>query len=90
MARQTFEEIADEARGWRALGFIDTISHARRLTVPVLLTAGSDDATCPPDTIESLFEVLPGTRSYSLLSGVGHGYTEEFLPLASAWFRLYA
>lgn len=74
---------------WRALGFIDTISHAHRLDMPTLLTAGSDDDVTPPHTIEALFGALPGTRSYTLLRGQGHAYTREFIHLTAAWFRLY-
>lgn len=78
------------AEVWRNVGFIDTTSHAHRLTMPVLLTAGLADETCPPDTIASLFEKLPGTRSLTCLRGQGHAYTREFLHLAASWFRLYA
>jgi hypothetical protein len=56
----------------------------------VLLTAGGADATCLPATIKALFDKLPTTRLYCLLDGEGHGYTREFVPLAAAWFRLYA
>lgn len=83
-------KMKDPKAGWRTLGFIDTFSHARRLTCPVLLTAGGDDETCPAETIAALFERLPSTRSYTYLEGVGHRYTVEFIPLARAWFRLYA
>ena len=74
----------------RALGTIDALSHARRLTIPVLLTAGGADATCPAPTIEALFDRLPTTRLYCYLDGQAHGYTREFITLAAAWFRLYA
>jgi cephalosporin-C deacetylase-like acetyl esterase len=74
---------------WRALGFIDTISHARRLKMPVLLTAGSLDTATPPVSVSSLFDLLPGTRSYTFMEGVGHRYTTPFLRLAKAWFQLY-
>jgi cephalosporin-C deacetylase-like acetyl esterase len=77
------------ADAWRALGFVDTLSHAHRLTMPVLLTAGLDDETCPADQIRTLFDALPGTRSYTALAGQGHAYTQPFLHLARAWFRLY-
>lgn len=80
----------DKASAWRSAGLIDTMSHAYRLDLPVLLTAGGGDQTCPPHTIEALFERLPGTRSYTYLKGTGHRYTTEFIPLATAWFRLYA
>ncbi|MDP6125398.1 MAG: acetylxylan esterase [Candidatus Latescibacteria bacterium] len=74
---------------WRALGFVDTICHAHRLTMPVLLTAGSEDEVTPPVSVESLFDQLPGTRSYTLLAGQDHTYTMPFIHLASAWFKLY-
>jgi cephalosporin-C deacetylase-like acetyl esterase len=74
---------------WRAVGFVDAKSHARRLTMPTLLTAGTEDQTCPMSSIRSLFEALPGTRSYTELAGQEHGYTTPFLHLARAWFRLY-
>ena len=60
------------------------------MTMPVLLTAGGADVTCPPPTIEALFDKLPTTRLYCHLDGQAHGYTREFIALASAWFRLYA
>ncbi len=79
----------DLAAACRALGFADATSHAHRLTMPTLLTAGEKDVACPPPTVRSLFEMLPGTRSYTEMSGQAHGYTTPFLHLARAWFRLY-
>lgn len=89
IAWNTLPEV-EPAVGWRALGLIDTVSHAPRLDIPVLLTAGGVDETCPPESIEHLFQQLPGTRSYTWLKDVPHRYTGEFLHLASTWFRLYA
>jgi len=84
------QEGADRlAAGWKALGLVDTLSHAHRLTMPVLLTAGGDDVTCPPATIRALFDRLPGTRSYTELAGQGHAYTMPFLNLTRAWMRLH-
>lgn len=74
---------------WRALGFIDTLCHAHRLTMPVLLTAGSIDQVTPKDSIQTLFAALPATRSYTELEGQDHAYTAPFLRLAQAWFGLY-
>jgi cephalosporin-C deacetylase-like acetyl esterase len=78
------------ARGWKSAGLVDTLSHAHRLEVPTLLTSGGVDEVCPPDTIESLYERLPGIKGLIHLKTTGHWYTKEFIPLASAWFRLYA
>lgn len=94
LIRAPLEALAKEgperlAAGWKALGFADTICHAHRLTMPVLLTSGRDDTTCPPETIRALFERLPGTRGYVDLAGQGHEYTVPFLTLTRAWMRLH-
>ncbi|MHB9023010.1 MAG: acetylxylan esterase [Armatimonadota bacterium] len=78
-----------QPEGWHALGFIDTMNHAHRLTMPTLLTAGDIDEVCPIDSITALFESLPGTRSFTELKGQGHTYTAPFLRLAMAWFGMY-
>ncbi len=83
------ERPEDLPAAWKALGHVDVTSHAHRLTMPVLLTAGAEDAACPPPTIRSLFDLLPGTRSYTELAGQGHAYTTPFLHLARAWFRVH-
>ena len=75
---------------WGTIGLVDTISHVHRLKCPVLLTAGGKDALCPASAIKSLFELLPGTRSYNYFEHLEHGYTREFIVLVSAWFRMYA
>lgn len=82
--------VDDKSAGWKTLGFFDTISHAARLTCPVLLTAGGKDKTCPHETIESLFRLLPGTRSYSYFENLTHRYSREFIHMACSWFRMYA
>lgn len=90
LARRAWPEEGGGSQAWKALGYIDTLSHARRLERPVLLTSGGRDEECPPDTIESLFRELPGTKSLTFLHESEHRYTREFVPLALAWFRLYA
>ncbi len=90
MVRKVYEEAEDKEAAWKAMGYIDTISHACRLEIPVLLTSGTADRVCPQDTVESLFSRLPGTKSYTNFSCMSHGYSREFIQLAMAWFRLYA
>ena len=89
-AVEGLDAVSDKEAGWKALGYADTISHARRLTAPTLLTAGTLDEVCPLDTIETLYERLPGTRSLTAFDGLGHRYSREFIPLVAAWARLYA
>jgi cephalosporin-C deacetylase-like acetyl esterase len=87
--RLTVEAPAKLPAAWHALGLVDTLSHAHRLTMPVLLTGGTLDQVTPIPTIRALFDRLPGTRSYTELVGQGHTYTPPFGFLARGWFQLY-
>ncbi|MGC9523187.1 MAG: alpha/beta hydrolase family protein [Anaerolineae bacterium] len=86
---EAIEHSGDPGALWRELGKIDALAHVHRLTMPVLLTAGGDDTTCPMQTIRALYDRLPSTKSLTQLDGVSHGYTQAFPYLAAAWFRLY-
>lgn len=90
IAQNAFYEAKDKADVWHSLGFVDTVAHASRMTYPVLLTEGGSDDVCPPETVDSLYEKLPFTKSKVLLAGRGHGYNYEFIQFVCAWFRLYA
>jgi len=90
LAARALALLADPREGWFGLGFVDTLNHARRLDLPVLLTAGSHDRVCPPETVAALFEKLPATRNFCYLAGMSHCYTRESVALAAAWFGLYA
>jgi cephalosporin-C deacetylase-like acetyl esterase len=72
-----------------SIGLIDTMSHAHRMTMPVMLTAGSEDTATPAVSIQHLFEKLPGTRSYTVLSNQWHAYTTPFIFMAGSWFQYY-
>lgn len=89
-AEEGLAAVEDREAGWKSLGYVDTVTHAARLTVPVLLTAGGADDVCPSETIKSLYERVPGTKSLTYFNELTHRYTREFIPLASAWFRIYA
>jgi cephalosporin-C deacetylase-like acetyl esterase len=73
-----------------ALYNFDTINHVHRYNFPVLLTSGGRDVVCSPDTIQSLFSKLNGTRLYVHFEHLEHGYNKEFISLAKAWFNIYS
>lgn len=87
--REAIAAFEEPSVHWRRLGMVDALSHAHRLKMPVLLTAGGADRTCPPETIQTLYERLPATKSITYLEARGHGYTQQFPYLAAAWFRMY-
>ncbi len=90
VAKDAFNNESEKAEAWHSLGFVDTIAHAFRMVYPVLLTEGGLDEKCPPDTVDSLYDKLPFTKSKTFLSGRGHGYNYEFIHLVCAWFRIFA
>lgn len=69
--------------------YTDTLHHTHRIFCPVLLTAGGKDDTCPKETVENLYRALNGTKSYTFFKNAPHGYSREFLAMASAWFSIY-
>lgn len=74
---------------WRRLGFVDTLNHAHRLTMPVMLSAGGADDTCPPATVKALFTKLPGTKQLTCLEHQTHTHSRSSMVLFGAWLRLY-
>ena len=90
MAFSPLKDMVKEEDGWYALGFIDLQSHVRRLNLPVMLTAGSEDELCPPATIKSLFDRLTGNKLYYYMDKQGHDYTNQFVTMLTSWFRMYA
>jgi cephalosporin-C deacetylase-like acetyl esterase len=90
LAANALAGLDDPEAGWFALGLVDTLSHAHRLDLPVMLTACERDRVCPPHTVTALFEKLPATRTFCFLADTSHCYTRESVALAASWFHLYA
>ncbi|PID99032.1 hypothetical protein CSA80_02860 [Candidatus Saccharibacteria bacterium] len=56
----------------------DLLPNAARLTMPVFLFVGSDDASCPPDHVRQLFDAIPHrNKVFEILKGAPHTYTTE-------------
>lgn len=89
-AIEDMEKAGTLEKGWKGLGYADSLSHAHRLTMPVLLTSGTADTVCPPDTIEPLFPLLTGTKCYMSTLDMVHGHNREFTLMAACWLRMHA
>ena len=77
-------------QAWKNLGYADTLSHADRMNYPILITVGTGDTVCPPDTILPLFDRLDTDKMLFSMKDRGHGYQYEFIRHALTWFSLYA
>ena len=80
----------EEALFWNRLGYVDTLSHSHRLTMPVMLSSGGKDIVCPPETIACLFERLPGSKQYTYLENNVHTHSRQSMVLFRSWLDLYA
>lgn len=75
---------------WRRLGYVDTISHAHRLSMPVMVSSGGKDSVCPSVTVEHLFRLLPGTKQYTYLENQVHTHSRSSMYLFAAWLKMFA
>lgn len=80
----------EESLFWNRLGYIDTVSHSHRLTMPVMLSSGGKDIVCPPATIEYLFARLPGSKQYTYLEENIHTHSRQSMILFRSWLALHA
>lgn len=90
IARNAVETHPNASAAWHALGLVDTISHASRMNYPVMLTLGTADTICPPETVVSLYEKLDTEKLLYSMKDRGHGYQYEFIRLTLAWLSMYA
>ena len=75
---------------WNRLGYVDTLSHAHRIRVPVMLSAGGRDTVCPPCTVKALFEKLPEvSKQYTYLKDNVHTHSRQSMFLFRNWLSLY-
>lgn len=75
---------------WNRLGYIDTVSHAHRIKVPTMLSAGGKDTTCPAETVKYLFERLQCTKQYTFLKNNVHTHSRESMYLFRSWMKMFA
>ncbi|HZE40586.1 MAG TPA: alpha/beta fold hydrolase [Stackebrandtia sp.] len=83
----------DFAGAWRAFQTLDVRDRLADLAVPVLVAAGENDVSCPPELMRAIAERIPGSV-YKELAGAPHMMSlqspdtvaaalEEFLPAES-------
>ena len=75
----------DEA-AMSTLDYFDPCELAPHLHVPVLISAGGKDTTCPQPTIQSLYDHLPGKeKTLKVYPNLTHTSCVDFYNLTWAW-----
>ncbi len=73
------------ARTLRTLDYFDPANLAEGLRAPVLLSAGGQDTICPPETIRSVFDRLPGIKSIVVYPALPHTSSGDFYKMGWEW-----
>ena len=77
------------SRSWaktlRTLGYFDTLNMASRITCPVFVGFSLQDTTCPAATVFSVYNRLPGEKSYRLYPHAEHFVGAGHVDLQHQW-----
>ena len=65
--------------------YYDVVNFARRVKVPGLYTWGFNDETCPPTSMYSAYNVIPGPKKLLLALETGHNNLPEQVAEVEAW-----
>ena len=72
-----------------ATQYYDVVNFARRLTVPGLYSWGFNDETCPPTSMYSAYNVIPGQKKLLLAIETGHNNVPEQVAEVDAWLQAF-
>ncbi len=65
--------------------YYDVVNFARRVRVPGLYSWGFNDETCPPTSMYSAYNVIPGAKKLLLALETGHNTVPEQVAAVDAW-----
>jgi cephalosporin-C deacetylase len=65
--------------------YFDSLNFAPKIKVPVLLSSGGRDTTCPSCTIDAVFDRLPGIKSLIHYPDSDHTASHDFYRMGWEW-----
>lgn len=69
--------------------YYDVVNFARRIKVPGLYSWGFNDETCPPTSMYSAYNVIPGPKKLLLALETGHNNIPEQVAEVQAWLQSF-
>jgi cephalosporin-C deacetylase len=75
---------------WNTLDYFDPLRLAPDIHVPVLLSAGGKDKTCPAATIRAVFDAITATKSLAWYPQLPHTSSAAFYRMSWEWMEMYA
>jgi len=71
------------------LDFFDPVNLVSKLQVPTLISAGGKDRRCPRESIQDVFERIPGTKALAFFPSLVHTSSEDFYGMSWEWMARY-
>jgi len=68
-------------------GYYDVVNFARRVRVPGYYSWGYNDETCPPTSMYSAYNVIPGGKALLLALETGHNNVPEQVERVNRWIE---
>lgn len=92
--RYPLKELADamttiplgEVRIMNTLAYFDTINQATQCTVPTLVSLGLRDPACRPETVQAIYDALPGSKKLEVYDW-GHDWHPSMIGNNQQWLR---
>lgn len=69
--------------------YYDVVNFARRVKVPGFYSWGFNDETCPPTSMYSAYNVIPGQKKLLLALETGHNNIPEQVAEVDAWLQAF-
>lgn len=69
------------------LSYFDVVNFARRVTVPGWYSWGYNDVTCPPTSMHSAYNVIPGSKELHVYQETGHWTYPEQQQERAKWLQ---
>jgi cephalosporin-C deacetylase len=79
----------EKERGLETLAWLDPVNLAPLITCPTIMSLGEQDTTCPPATIEPVFQRIPAAKALLSYPDLPHAHSQQFRRVVRAWLALY-
>jgi cephalosporin-C deacetylase-like acetyl esterase len=80
-----FRTIQPKPNEVETLAYFDVVNFARRISVPIYLTWGYNDITCPPTSMYSAYNVITAPKELHLWLETGHWTFPEEVEMLNTW-----
>ena len=71
------------------LGYFDTVCFADQIAAPIIVSLGTADTTCHPESVRNLYNRIESMKLLMEIPGLGHERSTIWRYLTQKWFDFY-